>query len=350
MNIPRVNPGVGAGIGAAFLFGISTPLTKPLLNAANPWLVAGLLYLSSGIALMLFRILRKSPRVKLASREIWALLGATVFGGILAPVLLLYGLSHTPASGASLLLNAEGIFTAALAWIVFRENVDRRIILGFLLILAGMFTLSWPGEAEFAGIWPLLAIIAACACWGIDNNFTGLISVHDAPFIAGIKGLVAGSVNLLLAVAILGANFPSLPALVQISTIGISSYGLSLMLFVVALRHVGTSRTGAYFSIAPFFGAALAVILGEPITTKLLVAGVLMAIGIYLHVVEKHEHEHRHPQVAHQHPHRHDDGHHDHQHPQGAIPAGTWHEHQHEHAELVHTHPHYPDSTHRHEH
>jgi drug/metabolite transporter (DMT)-like permease len=176
--------------------------------------------------------------------------GAIVSGGIVGPVLLMLGLTGMQASGASLLLNAEGVFTALLAWFAFKENFDRRIALGMLAIVTGSMVLSWPGEARFAGVWPALAILGACSAWGIDNNLTRKVSLTDATWIASVKGLVAGSVNLILAM-VLGASLPSLPSLTGTMVVGFLAYGVSLALFVVALRHLGTARTGAYFSVAP---------------------------------------------------------------------------------------------------
>jgi len=252
-----------------------------------------------------------------------------------------------PASGASLLLNAEGVFTALLAWLAFKENFDRRIALGMVSIVAGAVVLSWSGEARFAGLWPALAILGACFAWGIDNNLTRKVSLSDATWIASVKGLVAGSVNLALAFA-LGATLPPLPNLAGALIVGFLAYGVSLALFVVGLRHLGTARTGAYFSVAPFLGATLAVVLGDPITLPLLIAGLLMALGIWLHLTERHEHEHRHEALEHEHEHVHDE-HHQHMHEKSVEP-GTKHRHPHQHEPLTHTHPHFPDSHHRHNH
>ncbi|MDZ4253280.1 MAG: EamA family transporter [Sulfuritalea sp.] len=275
------------------------------------------------------------------------LAGATLAGGVLAPVLLMLGLAGMPAAGASLLLNAEGVFTALLAWFVFRENVDRRIALGMAAIVAGALVLSWPGEASFAGWWPTLTVLGACLAWAIDNNLTRKLALNDATWIAAIKGLVAGTVNLALAFW-LGASLPSVANLAAAMAVGFLAYGVSLALFVVGLRHLGTARTGAYFSVAPFFGAALAIALGEAVTLPLLLAGALMAIGVWLHLTERHEHGHEHPALSHDHLHVHDE-HHRHEHGfawDGAEP----HTHPHVHAPLRHEHGHFPDSHHRHRH
>jgi drug/metabolite transporter (DMT)-like permease len=340
-------PGVMPALLAALLFGAGTPLAKLLLESVSPWLLAGLLYLGSGVGLTLYRRVRRAPTVHLPRHELSWLLGAIGAGGVIGPGLLMLGLTGMPASGASLLLNAEGMFTALLAWFVFKENFDHRIALGMGAIVAGALVLSWPGEARFAGVWPALAVLGACFAWGIDNNLTRRVSLTDATWIAAVKGLVAGVMNLTLAFGV-GASMPAWPSLVAAMVVGFFAYGVSLALFVVSLRYLGTARTGAYFSVAPFFGAVLAIALGEPVTVPLLGAGALMAIGIWLHLTELHQHAHTHQSLAHDHVHIHDE-HHQHAHDAPVAPS-TAHRHWHHHEPLTHTHEHFPDAHHRHKH
>jgi len=324
-------PGVPAALGAALLFGAGTPLSKWLLDVVSPWLLAGLLYFGSGVGLALYRRMICAPAVRLPRNEMSWFAAAIMAGGIFAPVLLMIGLTSMPASDASLLLNAEGFFTALLAWFAFKENFDRRIALGMVAIVAGAVVLNWPGEARFDGLWPPLAILGACLAWGIDNNLTRKISLTDATWIASVKGLVSGAVNLILAFS-LGASIPALPNLAGAMVVGFLAYSVSLALFVVGLRHLGTARTGAYFSVAPFFGALLALLMGEPVTAPLLLAGALMALGTWLHLTEHHEHIH--------------DKHHQHEH-DDAEAVGNKHHHVHWHHPTTHKHPHFPDSHHR---
>lgn len=339
--------GVPAALGAAILFGAGTPLAKLLIASVDPWLLAGLLYLGSGLGLTLYRRLSKAAPVRLPSSELLWFAGAIGAGGIVAPVLLMLGLVGMPASGASLLLNAESVFTALLAWFAFRENFDRRIAFGMVAILAGALILSWPGQAEFSSLWPAAAICGACFAWGLDNNLTRKVSLTDATWIASMKGLVSGAVNLALAFY-LGASLPAWPSIAGAMVVGFLAYGVSLALFVVALRHLGTARTGAYFSVAPFLGAVIAVLMGEPVTMSLLAAGGLMGLGVWLHLTERHEHEHSHEMLEHEHEHVHDD-HHQHEHDVPVAP-GIRHKHPHRHEPLKHTHAHYPDAHHRHGH
>lgn len=342
------HPGVLAALGAALLFGAGTPLAKSLLASADPWLLAGLLYLGSGLGLSGYRWLRRAPKPTLSPSEWLWLTGAMTAGGVVGPVLLMFGLTGMPATGASLLLNAEGVFTTLLAWFAFRENFDRRIVLGMAAIVAGAVVLSWPGDASFSGVWPALAVLGACLAWGIDNNLTRKVSLTDATWIAAIKGLTAGGVNLTMAV-LLGANWPSLPTVAGALAVGFFAYGVSLVLFVIGLRQLGVARTGAYFSVAPFLGAVLAIpLLHESVGIQSWIAGTLMAIGIWLHLTERHSHPHRHEALEHEHEHTHDE-HHRHAHDESWSPAGR-HCHRHRHEPITHTHPHFPDAHHRHGH
>ena len=230
---------------------------------------------------------------------------------------------------------------------VFRENVDRRIFAGAVAILAGAAVLSWSG-GEVGLDWGAILIAGACLSWGLDNNLTRKLSAADPVQIAMVKGLVAGPVNLLLAFA-QGASLPAAGPLLGGLLVGFLGYGASLALFILALRHLGTARTGAYFAAAPFVGALLAVpIFGEPLTSRLLVAGGFMLLGVWLHLTERHEHEHAHKPIEHEHPHIHDE-HHQHAH-EPKHPPGEPHTHRHRHARLVHRHPHFPDFHHRHAH
>ncbi len=309
--------------------------------------MAGLLYMGAGVGLALYRKITYSPKVNLPRNEwIW-FAGAVLFGGILAPILLMMGLSGMPASGASLLLNAEGIFTALLAWFAFKENFDHRIAQGMAAIAAGALILSWPGDVEFAGLWPSFAVLGACLSWGIDNNLTRKVSLSDATWIASVKGLVSGSVNLTLAFA-LGASIPGWPNIAGAMVVGFLAYGVSVALFVMGLRHLGTARTGAYFSIAPFFGAILALLMGDTLTWQLVLAGLMMAWGTWLHLTEHHAHEHTHDPLEHEHEHTHDE-HHQHTH-DVPMNGGTKHRHSHIHSPLTHSHAHFPDAHHRHSH
>jgi drug/metabolite transporter (DMT)-like permease len=344
-------PGVETALLAAVLFGASTPFAKGLLATEAPQVLAGLLYLGSGVGLGAFWLGRRSAaeqEASLSRGDLPWLLGAICFGGLFGPLLLLVGLSHTPASATSLLLNLEGVLTAILAWLVFRENVDRRIALGMAAIVAGGGLLAWEGRLEWGGILGPLAIAGACLCWAVDNNLTQKISGSDPVQIAALKGGTAGTVNLAIGL-ILARSLPTLPRIGEAMLLGFLGYGLSLVLFVRALRSLGTARTGAYFSTAPFVGAIVSVLIWqEPVTVPLLVAGSLMAVGIWLHLTERHVHDHTHHPMSHEHQHTHD-AHHQHAHGPH-DPAGEPHTHPHTHGSLTHAHPHYPDLHHRHHH
>jgi drug/metabolite transporter (DMT)-like permease len=291
---------------------------------------------------------RLAEEAPLTRTDVPWLAGAILFGGIVGPLLLMSGLREVPASAASLLLNLEGLFTALLAWFVFRENVDRRVALGMGLIVAGGVALSWQGR----GVAPLpygsLLVAGACLSWAIDNNLTQKVAGGDPMLIASAKGLVAGFVNLALGI-LLGARLPAPGIWAAAMAVGLLGYGVSLVLFVLALRHLGTARTSAYFSLAPFIGASASLaLLREPAGPLFLAAGALMAAGAWLHVTERHEHSHTHERLGHAHRHIHDE-HHDHAHDPG-VDARQPHTHWHVHEPVTHSHPHYPDIHHRHAH
>ncbi|WP_430388917.1 DMT family transporter [Dyella sp. 20L07] len=346
-----LSPSVLAALAAALLFGASTPFAKQLTGNISPFLLAGLLYLGSGIGLSIVRILRdrslRLPAMPLSEWSWW--LGAVIFGGVLGPLLLMVGLTQTSAATASMLLNLEAVLTAVLAWVVFKENADRRIIAGMLLIVAGGVLLSWSGSGGSSGSWHgPIAIAGACLAWAIDNNLTRKVSANDALFIASSKGWVAGLINLSLGLA-LGAGMPAWTQVAPAVLIGFLGYGVSLVLFVLALRGLGSARTGAYFSTAPFIGAAIAIVVfGEHASLAFWMSTALMTAGVWLHLTERHEHEHTHEALYHSHRHVHDE-HHQHQHDfdwDGSEP----HTHPHQHVPITHRHPHFPDIHHRHRH
>ena len=326
--IRAVSFGAGPALLSAALFGASTPLAKLLLRGIDPWMLAGLLYLGSGVGLAVVRIVaaadgRRDVEPRLQGRG-WLWLGSAILsGGVVAPVLLMIGLARSSATTAALLLNLEGVLTALLAWFVFRENVDRRVAAGMAAIVAGGVILAGNGDRMTGDLLGPVAIAAACLGWAIDNNLTRKVSSTDPVYVATLKGGVAGVVNVAIARG-LGSTWPEPAALFSAGLVGFGGYGISLVLFVIALRHIGVARTAAYFSLAPFFGGTLAVIaFREPVTLPLIAAGVLMAIGVWLHLTERHEHEHSHGSLA-----------------EGRFPRG----------DVRHSHPHYPDSDHRHDH
>ncbi len=353
MTVDRIgSKGVGLALIAALLFGASAPLAKGLLAGTRPQLLAGLLYLGSGTGLLLYwlahRQAHEAAEAPLGRTDLPWLAGAVLAGGVVGPLLLMVGLTSTPASAASLLLNLEGVFTAGLAWIVFREHVHRRIVLGMSAIIAGGVLLSWQGRLAWGGLAGPLAVAGACLAWAVDNNVTQKISASDPVQITMLKGLVAGATNTGIAL-MLGARSPAAPVMLGALVIGFLGYGASLVLYVRALRELGTARTGAYFSLAPFIGAALAIVLWrEPVTTPFLLAALLMAVGLWLHLTERHEHPHVHERLEHAHAHVHDLHH---QHAHGPDdPPGEPHTHPHRHEPVTHAHPHYPDIHHRHPH
>jgi drug/metabolite transporter (DMT)-like permease len=345
---------------AAALFGASAPLSKLLLGGMGPLSLAGLLYLGSGCGLLLVWVLRRRipgrvpSEAALAGRDWLWLAGAVLSGGVAAPVLLLWGLSGMPAASASLLLCTEGVLTTLLAALAFREAVGHRVwIAGAIMLAAGaMLALGAPGHATPDGAdsdlaLRAMAIVGACAMWGLDNNLTRPISGADPVVIAMVKGLAAGTANLALA-NLAGEAPPAGPSVAGALAVGSLAYGASLFCYILALRHLGSARTAAHFGTAPFIGALLSVIvLGEPIGLALAVAGGLMLLATWLVLAERHDHEHWHDPMQHAHLHVHD-GHHQHGHDGSEGPEP--HAHAHRHDPMCHSHPHLPDLHHRHGH
>lgn len=345
-------------VASAFLFGAGTPLAKILVGTIEPLLLAGILYLGSGLGLVwawaAFRAMgRAKAGASLSPADLPWLAGAAVLGGATAPALLVFGLRSMPASSASLLLALEGVLTAALARLFFREYLDVRVWLALCLITAGCAVLAWSPRAPLSFSPGAVLVAGACLGWAADNNLTRKISAGSPLQIAAVKGVTAGAVNVGLALA-LGASLPGPGPIAASAGVGFACYGASLILFVLSLRGMGAARTAGYFSVAPFAGVLLSeAILHEPLPPRLLVAAAVSGLGFYLLLGEHHEHEHRHRgPLEHSHAHGHsdgDDGAHDHGHP-GAETADSGHDHAHVHPEWFHSHPHYPDLEHAHSH
>ena len=354
-GVPPDSPtGIAVALAAAALFGLSAPAAKILLGATDPWLLAGLLYAGSGLLLGGFLAIegvrgrRRRAEGPLVGTGWFWLAAAIGAGGLVGPVLLMFGLAGGSAAGSALLLNLEGVFTALLAWVVFREHVDRRIAAGMAMIALGAFVLAWDPWGDYRFGWPSLLVVGACLAWAADNNLTRRVAASDPIQIAALKGLIAGAVNVVIALA-RGATLPGAGVIAAATGVGVLGYGVSLVLYILALRHLGAGRAGAYFSTAPFVGALGGVVaVREPVTASLLAAAALMGVGVWLHISERHGHEHAHEPLAHEHRHRHD-AHHRHAHGADA-PPGEPHSHWHVHVPLRHSHPHYPDIHHRHDH
>ena len=286
--------GAAFALASALLFGSSTPLAKDLVGDIHPILLAAVLYLSSGLGLLLVKVYqrfipngRRSTSTSLGvSGSLW-LGAAIVSGGVVAPILLMISLTMTPASTASLLLNLEGVLTAVLAWLVFSEHFDRRLALSMASIVAAAAMLSWQGQPSFTTLLGPVLVVTACLAWAIDNNLTRKVSSSDPVTIAMVKGLVAGAFNLSVAISI-GVDQADPRAIGAASLVGVINYGISNVLFILALRELGTARTAAYYSTAPFFGALIALtVLREPMTTSFFAAAALMGFGVLLQLTQR---------------------------------------------------------------
>jgi len=340
-------------LAAAALFGASAPLAKRLLEDQSALSLAALAYLGGGVALGIAWLLRRRRRVLPQTGSPWTtpelanLTGVIVAGGVLAPITLFWSLSNMPAANASLLLSFEGLLTAVLAAVLFHEAVARRVWLAMLIMIIAAAVLSFDAGEFALQLVPSAGVVLACALWGLDNNLTRAVSHRDALGIAALKGLVAGSTNAAIAWLLGHDLLVSVQGTLGALTLGVLSYGLSLVLFVGALAHLGSARTAAHFGTAPFIGAALAVVLGEPLSLSLVAAICLTALSTWLVLTEIHEHGHTHELLEHEHMHVHDEHHqHAHEGHEGPEP----HRHRHKHGPLSHSHRHLPDLHHRHDH
>jgi drug/metabolite transporter (DMT)-like permease len=344
--------GAAAALVAAVLFGISAPLGKLLLRATEPLALSGVLYLGAGLGLIVVRLLARArsedsaQETPLRTADVGLLLGVTLAGGVLGPVLMLYGLQRVSAVAGSLLLNLEAPLTILLAVVLFGEHLGRRETGACGLILLGLMVLSYERGAVRTDWLGVVAISGACLSWAMDNNLTQRLSLRDPLAVARAKGLLAGGATLALALG-LGQRLPSVRVVGAGLLVGFGSYGLSLVLAVYAMRLLGAAREAACFATAPFVGAAASVpVVGEVIGLRELGAATLMALGVALLLREKHDHVHVHVPLVHEHGHIHDE-HHRHDHT-ALDPPGEPHAHKHTHAALEHEHPHVPDVHHRH--
>ncbi len=331
---------------AAALFGAAAPFSKSLLASIGPLSLAGLLYLGAAAA-TLPAALRDIRKARWSDRrQQLLLLGAVVFGGGLAPAFLLFGLMAAPAASVSLWLNLEVVATTLLAVALFHESADRRTALAVALVFLGGLLLA--AHEGAAGIKAGALVALACVFWGLDNNFTSIVDGFTPPQTTCVKGLFAGTVNLILGL-VLGERLPGLATVGFSLLVGGVCYGASIVLYISGAQQLGASRSQLLFATSGFFGVFLAwTFLGERIFPAQLGAGGLMVAGLFLMFTARHEHAHRHEATAHTHSHRHDDGHHNHVHP--GLPAGVRHTHLHDHEPFAHSHPHAPDLHHRHEH
>lgn len=340
-----------AALVAALFFGCIAPGSKFLSPNLPPQSMAGLLYFFAGVGLFAILVKQKlSSFSKVQGKDYKWFLLATLFGGILGPAFLTYGISRISGSTASLLLNLEAVLTSLIAWFIFKEHFEKKIVYGMILIILGCLTLSLNSDAS-AGTDTLLGfslISLACLSWGIDNNVTRSISHLDPVLIASFKGLIAGSANLFLGYLI-GERLSWNIQILQVGILGFLGIGISLVAFIVSLGSIGTARTGAIFSTAPFIGSLLSIIfLKESLSVPFAIALVLMSGGIWLHLSEDHQHEHTHTELSHSHEHVHDE-HHQHEH-SASDSVGEPHNHHHIHIQLTHKHSHFPDIHHQHEH
>ena len=340
--------GAAYGIAAAILFGLSAPVSKLLLPAIHPLMLASLLYLGAGLGLTLFGVRKRTAEAPLRRTDLPTIAGIILTGGILGPVLMLYGLTSVSGLTGSLLLNMEAPFTMLIAVMIFREHLSRREVVASAVIVTAALVLSYePGQLGGSAI-GAVAIAAACASWGIDNNLTQRLSLKDPVALVRIKTLGAGVCTLFLAF-LFGQALPPLRLIIAAAILGVFSYGISILLDAYALRILGAAREAAFFATAPFIGAIISIpLLGDQMSVRKGIGFAFMLIGVAALVRARHGHHHTHESLEHEHLHSHDE-HHRHNH-LTADPPGEPHSHPHRHEPLTHEHAHVSDLHHRHRH
>jgi drug/metabolite transporter (DMT)-like permease len=345
-SLPALRGGLLALLAAA-LFGVSTPLVQQFGVGLGAFSTAALLYAGAAAVGLLSRQ-RIDREARLQRADLPRLLAMAGFGAVVGPVALAWGLQHTSGTSASLMLTLEALFTAVLAWRLYRETMDGRVWTAMALLLAGgMVLVLDQGRTGGAQLWGLLAVLLATAAWGVDNTLSRALAERDPGQVVMAKSLLGSTATLLLAV-LFGEPLPMATAALALLAIGATGYGLSLRFYLLAQRAFGAARTGSVFAFAPFIGAAFAVVLGDRSLSGLMALGSgLMLAGVLLHLAESHGHEHAHDTLEHEHAHGHDDGHHDHVH--DPTPEGT-HSHAHRHEPQRHAHAHVPDAHHSHRH
>jgi drug/metabolite transporter (DMT)-like permease len=346
LNLPAFRGGLLALL-AATLFGVSTPLVQKLGEGLGPFTTAALLYAGAGIVGALLRQ-KAEKEARVLRSDFPRLLAVALFGAVIGPVALAWGLQRTTGTGASLMLTLEALFTALLAWRLYGETMDRRVWVAMLLLLAGGVLLILDQGLTTGGQWlGLLAVLAATAAWGMDNTLSRALAERDPGQVVLAKAALGAAATTVLAV-VAGEPLPGLASAAGLLAVGATGYGLSLRFYLLAQRAFGAARTGSVFAFAPFIGAALAFALGDRSAGGgMALGGLLMLLGVAVHLAESHDHEHEHQALEHEHSHRHDDGHHKHDH--DLMPEGA-HSHAHRHEPKRHSHAHVPDAHHGHDH
>lgn len=348
---PALRGGLTA-LTAALLFGVSTPLVQRYGVGIGSFTTAALLYAGAAlVGALLRRPVEREARVHRGDASRLALMA--LFGAVIGPVALAWGLQRTSGASASLMLTLEAVFTAVLARMWYHETLDRRVIIAMILLTVGGMVLvidranadaDANGTSQMLG---LLAVMAATAAWGVDNTLSRAVADRDPGQVVMFKGALGAVATSLMAV-VLGEPAPALLPALALFAVGATGYGLSLRFYLLAQRAFGAARTGSVFAFAPFVGAVFAFVLGERSGGAWMLAGAsLMATGIVLHLAESHGHEHDHDETEHEHAHAHDDGHHTHAH--DPSPVGQ-HSHLHRHKPTRHGHAHVPDEHHAHRH
>jgi drug/metabolite transporter (DMT)-like permease len=344
---PAFRPGVVLATASALAFGATTPLVQHFGRGAGPFETAAFLYAGAAVVSMVPWARRSDKESPLRASDGPRLLLVALLGALAAPVALAWGLQHTDGVAASLLLNLEAVFTVLLARALWGEPIGARAAAALATILAAGALLVTRGA--MVRVHPdlgALAVAGAAFGWAADSTLGRPLADRNPTHVVFSKCAAGAALSLGLA-ALAHEPLVAAKASAALGACGAVGYGLSLQLYLLAQRRIGAARTGSVFAIAPFVGAAVAWGMGQRVDGFAIAAGALCAVGVWLHLTERHEHLHAHDRIDHDHAHRHDDGHHAHAHD---PPVSGEHAHPHSHEEIVHVHPHGLDPHHRHRH
>lgn len=275
---------------AALFYGFSTPLSKILVSHMSPYLLSSLLYFGAGVGMLLVILIshlhKKQKIVNEFTQKDLKYIILMIILDIVAPILLMIGLSTTNASTASLLNNFEIVFTGIIAMIFFKEVVGKRMWIAIgLIVLAGAL-LTFEDFTGFHVSIGALFVLGASLSWGLENNCTRMLSKRNSLHVVVIKGFGSGLGSLIIALA-LNQTSTLWYYVIFALLLGFFSYGLSLYFYISAQSHLGAARTSAYYAIAPFVGAGFAfVVLRDPLSIIFGIAFVVMIFGTYLAIKE----------------------------------------------------------------
>lgn len=261
---------------AAFLYALSSPISKLLLEHVEPTMMAACLYLGAGLGLLAVKKFNKREEEKLEKKDTPYVIGMVLLD-IIAPILLMIGLTLTSSSNAALLNNFEIVATSLIAFFIFKEKINKNLFIGIILVVISSIILTFDVSSLSFNLGSVFVLSAAIS-WGFENNCTKMISDKNPVDIVIIKGIFSGLGSLIISIIIneFTINYYLIFALI----LGFFSYGLSITTYIYAQRYLGASKTSAFYAINPFIGALLSLIIFKEIPNlNFVIALIIMMIA-----------------------------------------------------------------------